>query len=115
MTKESKKSEFKYKSVKKVTGVPFLKIETHEPVFITFRSAITVGMMKKKTAQFALITDLQTGEDKKLLLGSVLARTLLENYADDSFVGKSFRIEKGEKVKGGENEYFEYDLEEIEV
>lgn len=118
MAKEQKvtKLSTKFKSVKKVTGIPFLKIEPGNTVYVRFESNITVGMMKKKPAEFASVTNMETGELNKMLLGKVLSRTLLENYPQDSFIGKTFAITKGaDKVEGSENAYFEYELEEVEI
>lgn len=109
------KKTFTVKNRKKVTGIPFLKIEVAQPVYVKFTSPITTGLMKKKPAQFVNVTNLETGEIQKLLLGTVLVRQLLDNYGDDSFIGKDFEIIKGEKVKGGDNEYYEYEINEIEV
>lgn len=112
--KEKTQTNDKFKIKKKVTGVPFLKIESGSAVYVEFTSPITVGQMKKKVANFVNIVNLETGEIQKLLLGSVLSKILIENYPNDSFINKKFQIIKGEKVKGAENEYFEYEVSEIE-
>lgn len=112
---EKMNSNFKFKSVKKVTGIPFHKIEIGKPSFLRFTSPITLGVMKKKPAEFANVDNLESGEVMKLLLGKVLSRQLLEAYPEDGFIGKCFRIEKGEAVEGNENKYYPYEIEEIEV
>ena len=109
------KKTFEVKKRKKVTGIPFLKINVAEPVYVKFTSLITSGLMKKKPAQFVNVINLETGEIAKLLLGTVLTRQLLDNYGDDGFLNKDFEIIKGEKVKGGDNEYYEYEINEIEI
>ncbi|MDX1939681.1 MAG: hypothetical protein SFU99_03970 [Saprospiraceae bacterium] len=109
------KEKPKFKVVKKVTGVPFLKIETHKPVYVRFTSPITVGQMKKKEAFFSTVDNMETGEVMKLLVNKVLSRQLNENYPNDSFVGKTFEIIKGEKKQGNENAYYEFELTEIEM
>lgn len=113
--KKSDDSQFKFKSVRKLTGIQFLVLETHKPVFVTITSLITRGVLKKKPASSVTVTNVETGEIQKLLLGRVLERQLLENYGEEGFLNKTFRIERGEKVKGNENEYYEFEIEEIEV
>lgn len=113
MTKKTDNEKL-FKTVKKVSGVPFIKIEPHEPAFVRIDTPITQGMMKKKLANFAMVTDLLSGEPRKLLVNTVLAKILLEGYPNDTFIGLSFRIEKGEKVEGAENSYYEFEVSEIE-
>lgn len=110
-----KPKKFNYKTVKKLTGVEFLMVEPHKPVFVKITGVIFRGTLKKKPASSVPVVNLETGEVMKLLLGKVLERQLLESYGDEGFVNKSFRIEKGERVKGQENEYFEFEVEEIEA
>lgn len=116
MSKSKKETSIdpQFKVKKKITGIPFIKIESGDAVYIRFDSNMYSGLMKKKPAVFANVTNLKTGEICKLLLNRVLEKTIHENYPNDSFVAKSFCIIKGEKVKGGENDYYEFELSEIE-
>jgi hypothetical protein len=46
------------------------------------------------------VVDLVDGGTKRILVGKVLSSTLLENFPDDSYVGKSFRAVQGPPPAG---------------
>lgn len=51
------------------------------------------------------VRDLETGTDRRILVGKVLMSTLTENFPNDSYVGKSFRATQsapppGKRYKG---------------
>jgi hypothetical protein len=46
------------------------------------------------------VTDIATGMDQKVLVGKVLLSTLTENYPNDGYVGKSFRVTQGPPPAG---------------
>lgn len=103
-----------FKRTKKVENSNLLEIKVHEPIFVRFESTFLSKLMKKKPATFAPVTNVETGEVAQILLGTVLVRLIEENYPNQTYVGKTFEIIKGEKVKGSDNSYFEYELFEIE-
>ena len=46
------------------------------------------------------VVDLVDGGTKRVLVGKVLSSTLLENFPDDSYVGKNFRAVQGPPPDG---------------
>lgn len=113
-TNKDEKKQFKVKQ--QVSGVSMLKVETGDVVHVKFTSAFKVGKIKNNPATLASVVNLETGEIAKIIVSKVLFNILEENYPNESFVGKSFRIEKGEKVKGkaGGNAYNEFEVFELD-
>jgi len=131
------KPAFKPKVVKHVT-LPTLKLVPDVPVYITILDAMFEGKAKELTAEekkdgkkpdqpptimnvleftvndegTALET---TGEPSQIVVGTVLEKELKENYEKDSYVGKTFMVEKGKKKGTGQRGYFVYTIQEIEA
>ena len=118
-TPEKAKKEFKYKSVKKVT-LPILKKADGIAVFVEFTGPIFTGKELKgngkddqmEPAELANILNLETGEEMQIICNTVLKGTLEEEYPDQGYVGRKFRILQA-KVEG--KRYKNYTIEEIEV
>lgn len=117
MTKVEKiaKKPVTYKVKRKVSGQKLFQFPILEPVAAKIVSGFTAGLIKKKQAVFLQIMLVETGEIVKIIVPSVLHRLLEENYPNESFNGLVFEFIKGEKVKGAENEYSTFELNEIEI
>lgn len=114
----------KVKVVKQVT-VPTLSPQPNEPIYVTFLGAIFLGkqidqkkkdgeeVVNEKPADLALVRNLSTDAEQHLIVSAVVKGNLDETYPKDSYVGKSFRIEKLAKRAG--KRYFDYAVAEIEV
>lgn len=121
MTKETTKKKLetvannKYARKKKVENLPMIKIGEGQTVFFKINGPAIAKTMKNKPAVFLPVIDLNTGEVGQTLAGAILLRQLDENYPNQSYVGKSFEITKGEKVQGKSNEYFEFEIYELDA
>jgi len=109
---------FKPKILRRVTLPQFKVVELN---YYKFDSAIVEklkiekddkGVMVEKTVAVAHVTDLVTGEQGQIVVGSVLRGVLAENYANDSYVDKAFAIRKND-VAG--KRYKNYLVDEIEA
>ncbi len=59
-------------------------------------------------------TDPNNGKNCVIVANKLLVGALNEQYPDGAYVGRSFRITKSlEKKKGGQNEYYTFDIVEI--
>jgi hypothetical protein len=70
------------------------------------------GATITKAAELIDCTDLTTGRTEVLVAGKVVRDNLVENYDNDSYVGKFFRAVQG-PIKEGKK-YKTYTLEEID-
>ena len=68
--------------------------------------------VSEKPMDLAKVTDLQSGQQYRLVLHDVLKNTMLEDYKDGSYVGKVFKILKT-RAKG--KRYFSFDVTEIRL
>ncbi len=58
--------------------------------------------------------DANNGKNCVIVANKLLVGALNESYPDGAYVGRSFRITKSkEKKKGGQNEYYTFDIVEI--
>ncbi len=112
MTKKQKDTKT-YTIKRKITGQKLFQFPILEPVVAEITSGFTAGLMKKKQAIFLTIKLVDSGEVVKIIVPAVLHRLLEENYPNESFVGLAFEFTKGEKVKGAENEYSTFELNEV--
>lgn len=105
-----------FKMVRQVTAAVW-KWNDNSPRYVRFETAIAQGKAQiraKKTgtdstepmkvAHIAQVTNLLDNKRYTLVIGEVLRGDLMENYKDDSYVGKCFAIEKndipGKRYKG---------------
>lgn len=119
-----------FEIVKNVT-VPFFIIpQDGAPAFIRFNSAIEpdqstfsdrvrksrkdgdANAVQQPPMNIAKITNLQTGEEMRLVAHSVLQSNLEEAYADKTYVGKCFKVEK---TKAQGKRYFNFNIVEIKL
>jgi len=106
------------KVVKNVT-LPLLKKEDDRPVYIKSIGAIYKGKQvngkeadKMEPADLMNIVNLETGEEMQIICNAVMKSTFNEEYPDDSYIGKCFRVTQM-KVEG--KRYKNYSIAEIEV
>lgn len=107
----------KYERVRHVT-LPTLKQEVGQPLFVRADSEIFEGQEREgkdgekvKPARVIAVTNLETGEQGQMVLGTVLEGNLSEKYPNKSYVGKCFEIVKGPKPERAR--YHLYELYEI--
>lgn len=103
-----------YKIVRKVV-VPQLKLCVDEPVFILADSVLYAGKKledDKDPATLMNVINLSTGEQALIVVPTVLASILREEFEGDSYVGKMFRIVL-RKVEG--KKYHQVELDELEA
>lgn len=121
-----------FEVVRSVT-LPFFVLEAGQTCFLRFETAIApdtssfserLRASRKDAAEkpqqapvdVANIVNLQTGEECRMIVHSVLKSTLTEAYPSDGYVKKCFRITKSADKKGrGANKYFSFDVTEIRL
>lgn len=109
-----------FKEKKRVT-LPVIKFEPGKPVFVKILGEMHLGKKTKgrgdkaqmEPATLAEVVDLNTGENGLIICATVLKSVLDENYPNNAYVGKGFKITKMEKREG--RSYNEYDLVELEL
>jgi hypothetical protein len=92
-------------TVKKSVTLPFLKVFDGKPYFWRFLDAVKIGKdiskpmagadgkaKKMDPAHIARIFDHELGREMEVIIGAVLKGILDEDYEDDGYVGKTFRI-----------------------
>lgn len=116
-----KKFDPKAVKVKKVVTLPFISPQVGKPLYLTFTGPIYKGKELKGTgekakmepADLAPVVNLETGEDAILICAALVKGNLSETYEKESYVGKSFMVEKLPKREG--KRYFDFSIKEIEV
>lgn len=107
--------------VKRNLTLPTLSLKANEVCFVRFDEKIYIGKKAepkdkeaaKEPPHLVNVTDLETGEQKTLILNTVLVSTINEAYPNDSYVGLAFRIEKLEKKAG--KDYHTFKVQEVEA
>lgn len=109
---------------------PTLKLEIGREIFVRVREAMHLGRaqeakageQQRGPATLLPVTVLHAGKDHELndkdaivVAPKLLVGYLTENYADDSYVAKAFKIVKGEKRKGKSGDYSTFDVAEIDA
>ena len=114
---ESQAQQFRV--IRHVT-LPLLKCVIDTPVYVNITSPIFTGKETKQAgdkkmepAKLINCINLETGEDCQLIVGAVLESILTEEYAENSYVGRSFSITKGAKATG--KQYNPYSVAEVEL
>lgn len=99
-----------FKKVKAVTLALVSLKSSGDMVHVRFDSAFAIGKKlkgddtKKEPAHLAMVTDLDTGEEKQMIGPTVLRSTLEEEYPNASYVKKCFEIENlGKKAGKGQS------------
>lgn len=107
--------------VKKNVTLPTLSLAVNQVAFVRFDEAIYVGKeveakegeKKKEPPSLACVTDMETGEQRTLILNTVLVSTIDEAYPAKTYVGKIFRVEKLAKRAG--KDYHDFKIQEVEA
>lgn len=108
------------KNKRKLTGIKLFEIKSLMPTELRITEVFTPGVIKKKSCIFGTGVLLSEGTKKdlneqvKFLVPSMLYNVINENFPHDSYVGKTFEITKGEKVKGEQNSYYSFEVYEVE-
>ena len=96
------------------------KWEDGEEKVLTILGPIRVGRTVSnprngiaKAPDILSVRDLADGNEKEILVGQVLKSTLVENYPDDSYVGKSFACTQSAPPTG--KRYKQMTVNEVEV
>lgn len=86
------------------------KWEDGTPKVFTVESPIRKGSVIQRSGiatapDIMDVTDVETGQSRRVLVGKVLLSTLTENYPNDSYVGRTFRCTQsapptGKRYKG---------------
>lgn len=94
---------------KKLVTVPVLTLKDNTPRQLRFDDQMFVGKQMKETdpekkkkepATLVNVTDIETGEKHQLIVNAVLHSILDEEYPNNSYVGKTFEIERLPKREG---------------
>jgi hypothetical protein len=115
-----------FKVVRNVT-LPVLPVKIEEPVYVTIKDAMRVGAAQKEVidkqtgkpkpkmepATVCTVVDLMTGEVKTLIVAAVVKGIFEDEYAGETYVGKSFCLVKHAKKEG--KNYFNYSVDEIDA
>jgi hypothetical protein len=107
----------KFKKVKSV-NLPVLKVNVGKPVYVQIDGPLHIGKeikgdkKAKGPATLLHVTNLESGEEMQIVVGTVLKGILEDGYENEGYVGKCFSIEKHAKLNG--REYHQYTVLEIE-
>lgn len=98
---------------KRAVAVPLFKFEPDVPRFYLVESAMFIGKKiddKKEAATLIPVTDLETGEQGQIIVGTVLKELLNETYPSDGYVGLKFEMTLRKRA---DKKYNTYDLYEV--
>lgn len=113
--------------VARVVTVPQLKlragdvvyIQALKPIYKAKEQKLAEGQKCDMEAPFLLdVVDLTTGQLNNIVVGVVLKDIFVEEYPNDAYVGKGFKIIVGEQKAakaGGGKRYNQYEVYEIEL
>ena len=114
----------KVKVTKNLT-LPVLKTSIGIPAYVRIIDPIFKGKLlaeevakgkdAKDAADIINVNNLETGQDQQIIGGMVLINTLREAYPEDSYVGKTFMLTKGEQKGTGSKKYHPWSIQEIDV
>lgn len=95
-----------------------LRMEQDKPVYFQVTGEVYKGKENPekpsdKPADLCNVIDLTTGEEMTVIVPAILLSIWNEVYPEGDYVGKWFKVTKGEKPKG--KRYFKYSVDEIEV
>jgi len=104
MSKDTKEQNnvLQFEVVKNVT-LPLLKPQLDVPVYIKVLDPIYLGKkveQDKEPATIANIVNLETGEHCQILVPAVLAGIFEDEYPDNAYVNKCFKLTKHPKASG---------------
>lgn len=122
-----------FEIVRHVTKPIFKLPEDGSPAYIKFLSAIEPdkssfsermrksrkegeNQEQQKPVDMADIVNLQTGEECRIIVHSVLKSQMNEAYPENAYVTKMFKVTKSAKKQGrGTSQYFTFDIAEIRL
>ena len=116
-------SDFKFK-VKKHVTLPLLKMEADKPCFVTILEPIykakaiapgrkaADGKPQMEPPELMNVTNLENGHEYQMIVNTVLGSNLRDAYPNDTYVGKSFLLER-RQIAG--KRYASFDITEIEL
>lgn len=109
----------KYVVVKKLNN-GMTKLEPNQEYHFMFKAPIRRGQtvinargLPEKSADVALVVDLDTGKDTSIVINATLGSSLNENFPNDGYVGKSFAITCTGQVAG--KRYKGFEVNEISI
>lgn len=123
-------NESAFEVVKNVTREFFVIPEDGSPMYLKFDSAFVVDNniqvrtrrsknddpnAPKEPMEIADVVNLQTGAVGRLIGNAVIKSELRNNYAEDSYVGKYFKITQGAMKSGKTNKYRSFTIVEIKL
>lgn len=109
--------------IKRQLTFPTLQMKPGSPVYFTIKSLIEIskstvkkkGDENRKPASVMNVMDKMDGIEKTIVVNKVLEGKLNESYPNGGYIGLSFMSTKSkEKKKGGDGEYYDFDLAEID-
>lgn len=116
----------KYKKVKSVT-VALIKMSENKEYVFKLTGPIAVGKELKngpkgedgharKAAELVPVTDMETGEEGQIIVGTTLKSELEEAYPGESYIGRVFEIVKHNLREGvGGSRYRTYSVTEVSI
>lgn len=116
--KKAAPSQPKFKVKRRVT-LPLLKMVINQVYSIIFLDKMYIGKEIENSkydepATLVNVVDVSTGEEKQMIVYSVLGKLLEEEYPDDAYVGKSFRLTKLPKAGKDGREYHPFEMVEVD-
>ncbi len=110
-------------TVTKKVIIPLLKMRANVPIYVIPTAPHFTGKdisrpgddpkKKRAPAELCPVTDLVTGEAMQIIVSAILLSTWDDEYPDDAYVGKGFKITKGRQAEG--KSYYTYSVDEIEI
>jgi hypothetical protein len=109
--------EFK---TKRLLTIPVLKFAVGQPRYVKITGAMFTGKQQKAVgdekpkapATLAPTVNLEDGSVCQIIVSSVVKSILTDEYPGDGYVGKCFKLTKGERNPG--KQYNQFEVEEIE-
>jgi len=110
--------------IKKQLVLAIQKLEVDKPCYVKFLDVVKAkekietdskGEEVKGTIQIGHVTNLESGEELHIVMGSVLLSTLNEEYPNGGYVGLGFAVTKLPKKGTGARGYHPYLLAELDL
>jgi hypothetical protein len=110
--------------IKKQLVLAIQKLEVDKPCYVKFIDVVkekekiekdAQGVETTGSIQIGHVTNLETGEELHIVMGSVLLSTLNEEYPNGGYVGLGFAVTKLPKKGTGARGYHPYLLAELDL
>lgn len=114
-------------TIKKVLTVPLIKLRAGMTIYVKALAAMFEAKpiknakeadKDKKAPTLLQVLDLETGALAQIILGTILADIFNDEYPQNAYIGKGFKIIVGEQKAsqaGGGKRYNQYEVYEIEI